>query len=192
MTMASAKSIATAATSDSCADGGLNGFVAKQIARADAQRLAALPSPEHVEPFDRIVDGRKRRDELFLVILPIGRAALDLRDQPVKVLRRADEDVAELRRRAHHIGQHVQRAGIFAKVVEKHRAAAPRRDVLRDARDRAVRIRRFEDGRKQIRRETAERLARDEVVGHSAESARLPPRHRGNPATGGTRAPDPR
>ena len=101
------------------------------------------------------------------MILPIGRAALDLRDQPVKVLRRPYEDVAQLRRCAHHIRQHVQRTGIFAKVVEKHRAAAPRRDVLRDARDRAVRIWRFEDGRKQIRRETAESLARDEVVGHS-------------------------
>ena len=61
----------------------------------------------------------------------------------------------------------MQRAGIFAKVVEKHRAAAPRRDVLRDGRDRGVRIWRFEDGRKQIWRETAESLARDEVVGHS-------------------------
>ena len=73
----------------------LNRFVAEQIARADAQRLAALPAPKHVEPFDGIVDGRKRRHELFLVILPIGRAALDLRDQPVKVLGRPDEDVAQ-------------------------------------------------------------------------------------------------
>ena len=61
----------------------------------------------------------------------------------------------------------MQRAGIFAKVVEKHRAAAARRDVLRDARDGAVRIGRFENGRQQIGRETAESLARDEVVGHS-------------------------
>ena len=120
-----------------------------------------------LSPSTGIVDGRERRDELFLVVLPIGRAALDLRDQPVKVFRRSNEDVAQLRRCAHHIGQHVQRARIFAKVVEKHRAAAPRRDVSRDAGDRAVRIRRFEDGGKEIRRETAERLARDEVVGHS-------------------------
>ena len=61
----------------------------------------------------------------------------------------------------------MQRTGIFAKVVEKHRAAAPRRDVLRDARDRAVRVWRFEDGGKEIGCETAESLACNEVFGHS-------------------------
>ena len=148
---------------------GLHGFVTEQIARADAQRLAALPAPKHVEPLDGIVDGRKRRHQLFLVILPIGRAPLDLRDQPVKVFGRPDEDVRKLRRGAHHVGQHVQRAGILAKIVEEHRASAARRHVVRNRGDGGVGIGRFENRRQQIGCETAERLAHDEVVGHPLE-----------------------
>ena len=87
--------MATAAHVRQLRRGGLDGLVAQQIARADAQRLPALPAPQHVEPLDGIVDGRKGRHELFFVILAIGRASLDLRDQPVKILGRADEDLAE-------------------------------------------------------------------------------------------------
>ena len=63
----------------------------------------------------------------------------------------------------------MQRAGILAKVVEEHPASAARCHVLRNGGDGGVRIRRFENRRQQIRRETAECLAHDEVVGHPLE-----------------------
>ena len=72
------------------------------------------------------------------MVLPIGRAALDLRDQPVKVLGGPNKDVGKVRRGAHHIGEHVQRAGILAKVVEEHRAPAARRHVVRHRGDAGV------------------------------------------------------
>ncbi len=84
----------------------------------------------------------------------------------MKVFRCANEDLAELRRCPHHIGEDVQRARVFAEVIEKHRAAAATGDVARNGGHRPIRIRRFEHGRQQVGGEPPQRLARHEIVGH--------------------------
>ena len=146
--------------------GRLHGLAPEQIASGDAQRLAPLPSLQRVEGFGGIGNVGQHRQNFVLEIAPVGRAALDLRDKPVKIFRIADQNFAEEGRCAQHVREHVHGARIVAEIVQEHRAAGSGRKIPRQPDDCCIRVGRFGQRRQQIARNVPQCFADAHIVCH--------------------------
>ena len=120
--------------------GGLERLAAQDVARGDAQDLAALEAAQRVGVAGLVLGLGEQEVGLLGEVLDLGRRAIDLRHQPVEVLGVADQDLGQERRGAHHLDQHVERARIVDQVAQERGAGQAGRGVAREGDDRGVGI----------------------------------------------------
>ena len=141
---------------------------AQDVARGDPEDLAPLQPPERVErqpaggPAGGRVGFRRRAERGRLRVV-------EARDQPMKILGVPDQQLAEERRGAEQVGQHLQRGGVFAEVAEEARPGGARRKIPREADQRGVRVRGAQERVEKQGGDRAERLANDQIVRQAPE-----------------------
>ena len=148
----------------------LERVAAQQVPPADAEQFAI---PERREGVTRRPGIGSPRQQVVGVRRQVGgvrRRPIDLPDQPVKVLRAGDQQLAEPGRRAGRADQDVEGAGVVAQVAQEGRAGHARPGVVREHLDGQVRVRRLAERIEQQLGETGHGLPRGEVRGEALEA----------------------